>query len=432
MINPKHSYTRTVLNDFIPPDYQYLQRRSLGEKTICGITVLIASAVDTLKHSVFCILKIATGILATPIYALTGSESLANWTWKAASKHLFQAIKHLGLFFVAPGHTFFFMPSSTLKRFFKIDDSNAQKKKITLQEEQIRELSRKNEFLLKKCHKIKTKLNEDVKKQRKKYVAVQEDLDKANADIASKTEALKQAQRTLSNLKNTTSAQSKKIEELSTQVFFLKQDLRDTCDRLSTQAHTIHQEKDKSETEATKFLNRQVHQLTTENEKQTKTINDLVKNLNKSLQKNTDLQQQNISLQQQNTGLQKQNTDLQQHITSLQKQNTSLQKQNTGLQKQYDEVTTAVADMSQELLCPITCEILTDPVKLGCGHNFEKSAIEGHIQNKKKNNMEANCPLCQNKIEQIKIESNSALRDLAAKMKVLIEVFTKHGKPLNI
>jgi hypothetical protein len=32
--------------------------------------------------------------------------------------------------------------------------------------------------------------------------------------------------------------------------------------------------------------------------------------------------------------------------------------------------------MAFEFLCPITCELMTDPATAQCGHSFERKAIE--------------------------------------------------------
>lgn len=89
----------------------------------------ITACVDTTHHLISGVIKVATGIIATPHQLITGSDNLKNWTWKTANKHVSQALKHFMLIFVAPV-TVLVSPDNAHRTLFKQKDAQSQSERI--------------------------------------------------------------------------------------------------------------------------------------------------------------------------------------------------------------------------------------------------------------------------------------------------------------
>ena len=83
-----------------------------------AMTVGCTAIIDTLWHLAAGVIKVATGIFATPLAYFTKSNSAKEWSWSTAGKHFLQATNHaLGLLVSVPT-TFFFSPKAALDVLF--------------------------------------------------------------------------------------------------------------------------------------------------------------------------------------------------------------------------------------------------------------------------------------------------------------------------
>ncbi|XP_078422811.1 zinc-binding protein A33-like [Cetorhinus maximus] len=74
-----------------------------------------------------------------------------------------------------------------------------------------------------------------------------------------------------------------------------------------------------------------------------------------------------------------------------------------------------VQSLTEEAICPICLEFFTDPVILGCGHNFCRSCITQCWEKKEKNS----CPECREQFPERNLRANRALANLAEKTRKL-------------
>jgi hypothetical protein len=59
----------------------------------------------------------------------------------------------------------------------------------------------------------------------------------------------------------------------------------------------------------------------------------------------------------------------------------------------HEELPAADPIAEQELKCPISLEVMTEPVTAPCGHSFEKVNIYQQLQIKKE------CPMCRERLQ---------------------------------
>ncbi|XP_078073454.1 zinc-binding protein A33-like [Mustelus asterias] len=71
--------------------------------------------------------------------------------------------------------------------------------------------------------------------------------------------------------------------------------------------------------------------------------------------------------------------------------------------------------LSEEAICPICHDFFTDPVTLGCGHNFCRSCITQYWEKKEINS----CPECREEFPERNLRINRALANLAEKARRL-------------
>ncbi len=70
-------------------------------------------------------------------------------------------------------------------------------------------------------------------------------------------------------------------------------------------------------------------------------------------------------------------------------------------------LSTAVSKKIQkELKCPISLEVMKDPVLAKCSHSFERSEIESWLQKK------TTCPVCRENIDKANLVANRALQNI--------------------
>lgn len=143
MLNPNYSLTQNLLES-----HNNMNFFTGNNRTINRIRIFFIASSDFGIHFSQFIFKLFTGIVATPHDILKGSNGLKNWTWKAAHKHLFQAMKHLAIAFILPVYTFIYLPEINLQLF-----KNSRIKANMGQEER--------EFYQTQIAKYKNKLNEN-------------------------------------------------------------------------------------------------------------------------------------------------------------------------------------------------------------------------------------------------------------------------------
>jgi hypothetical protein len=74
--------------------------------------------------------------------------------------------------------------------------------------------------------------------------------------------------------------------------------------------------------------------------------------------------------------------------------------------EEYDYV---VSKIEKELVCPISLEIMSNPVNTACGHSFENEELISWIQKREF------CPVCNQKINEREIFPNFSLKSLIEK-----------------
>ena len=67
-------------------------------------------------------------------------------------------------------------------------------------------------------------------------------------------------------------------------------------------------------------------------------------------------------------------------------------------------------DVAEELLCPISCEVMTDPVSADDGHTYERACIEAWFAKGKRTSPATNALL-----ESLKLRPNHVVRRMVAK-----------------
>ena len=72
-------------------------------------------------------------------------------------------------------------------------------------------------------------------------------------------------------------------------------------------------------------------------------------------------------------------------MSSLENNHTGEKSDNVNLLKTIQCQMEKVKATTERLMCPITREIMVDPVTAKDGHNYERSAIEAHLKNGPKN-----------------------------------------------
>lgn len=150
MLDPKSSLTFNLLNKLSNAQERHRQLPT-PVRFFGSLVTSITATLDSLHHLIACIVKVVTGFFATPYQILNQSTALNSWTWKAASKHFLQAVKHLALIFVSPVYTFVFLPKVALHSFYSVDhdETNPLKQnkflleRVTEQQSKIIELNQK-------------------------------------------------------------------------------------------------------------------------------------------------------------------------------------------------------------------------------------------------------------------------------------------------
>lgn len=205
MLDSNFSLTCNFLNSSSTAENDHGSRYPLKQRILVPIGTSITSAFDTLFHTVSCILKLATGIIATPFFVLTGSDRLKNWTWIAANKHFVKAFKHLALVVILPGFTFFFLPIDALRIFFNKTKTNKQTTNDTDQLYNLSQTVNKQHSRIVELGKQLKTSKEDVENEKKccegKIKSIKNKLEIAENKIGLQETAIKQKDNRIEELK---------------------------------------------------------------------------------------------------------------------------------------------------------------------------------------------------------------------------------------
>lgn len=130
MIDANFSLTSSLLDKLVPYDKYAGKLNSLVVVHICGgVATAGAAMIDTFLHLVACVIKVAIGIIATPVAYFTNSRTAKNWAWSTAGKHFLQAIHHAVGIILAPTSTFFFSPKAAQELLFSEKDKMKNQRK---------------------------------------------------------------------------------------------------------------------------------------------------------------------------------------------------------------------------------------------------------------------------------------------------------------
>lgn len=446
MLDPNHSLTRNALfelsehqkNNFGP------QGVTFGFRIGSAIVPSLASSLDTLHHLIACVIKIATGIIATPYELVTESGNLKNWTWMAANEHFSQTLKHFLLTFSLPFVTFIYLPATSLRTFFndnqKVNvNGNNQSQLISNLAKQVATQQKTINDLGQKLFNANEKLKTDVKQEKDKAEAASRtDQDKiktlqgklqiAESKNGLHETAIKQKDATINQLRNVNHIApqpqvfNQKLSEKEAEIKRKDADIKSKDFQINQQTQRINilvaekkelnakkdadiKNKDFLINQQTQRINKLVAETKELNAKletaqnKIKPLQDRVKKLEDDMLQDEDkavvasLRAENERLVNENKNINQQLEDIGSGVEDVKVPAPAPAVAKVEDNKFPKELVTALNSIAKELVCAYSLEVMEKAITaVPCGHNFDKAVYEESLMFTV--NKIVNCPTC--------------------------------------